>query len=122
MPLRQARAARKPSGLPDRDEGCRDAGGAAVMRLGTQDRSDQRLNLIDTGRPMKCIEAVKVIFPAVGAGICPAESPNIDGQRAVTISRRDGALEIEHQIGAHVERPRQGRGSGSLEGEEARAE
>ncbi|MEZ0085222.1 integrase [Bradyrhizobium japonicum] len=28
---------------------------------------------------------------------------------------------MEHQVGAHVERPRHGRGSGSLEGEEARA-
>src|SRR4051812_13972708 len=89
--LRCLRRARKPSGLPDRDEGCGDAGGAAVMWLGTQDRSDQRLNLIDTSRPMKCVEAVIVVFPAVGAGIRPAESPDIDGQRGVTICRRDGA-------------------------------
>lgn len=42
------------------------------MRLGTQDRSNQRLNLIDSGRPMKCVEAEIVVFPAVGAGIRPA--------------------------------------------------
>jgi hypothetical protein len=49
---------------------------------------------------MKCSEAVIVVFPAVGASIRPAESPDMDGQRAVTTSRRDRGREIENQIGA----------------------
>jgi hypothetical protein len=62
---------------------------------------DQRLNLIDPGRPVICEEGVVVVFPAICSGARAPEPSDLDGERRMGARRLNRSFEVEYQRRAH---------------------
>src|SRR5262245_21362756 len=67
-------------GLPYGNEGSRIACRRVTVRLGADDRADQRRHLLHAVRPLLGEVRVVVVLPAVGLGVGPAVADDLDGQ------------------------------------------